>query len=299
MYYAFTQVLGSLELDEVEFSEGILSTGVKVLFVFLTNVVLLNFLVSILANVYAQSRKTQRKDRLLIMHWYGKEAGIRCAVPPFSICSHFIWIFSPLFPGSMQKCAKVLEKVAFSLTFFPVGLGLKIIVDCASLFPEYIRGFILRSETKSHLHQSSEQKGTVIVDLQQSCKREIALWAAFGLFSLLFRILEDWITYIQTAYKDPISLPSDRLDTTGEELMNPNICEEPQSPQQEKASVYIYLKPAGASVQEFAQQLCADRHLAGLYAVSELLESVERKEVVESVRELEKEVDRLEGLGKR
>jgi len=294
MYYAFTQVLGSIDLNEAEFSEGALSTVVKVLFVFLTNVVLLNFLVSILAKVYVQSRKTQRRDRLLVMQWYGKEAGVRCAVPPFSVFSHFIWMLSLWFPESMQKCAKVLEKAAYSLTFFPAGLCLKVVVDCVSLFPEYIRGFIVRSGTKSHIHQSSEPRGTVLVDLQQSCKREIALWAIFGLFSLFFRILEDWVAYIQAAYKDPTPLSSDRIATTGEGLISPIVCEESQSPQQESISAYIHLKPAGSSAQEYAQQQCVDRFFAGQYSVSELLERVERKEVEETVRALEKEVDRLE-----
>lgn len=299
MYYAFTQALGSVELNETEFSESVPGTCVKVLFVFMTYVILLNFLVSILSKVYVQSRKMQRRDRMLLMHWYGKEKLVRCAIPPFSILSHFIWIFSYFFPKSMFKCERIVEKVAYSLTFFPVGLCLKVIVDCVCLFPRYIREFATRSKPRSHIPPSNEEKGTVTVVLHQPCKQEIVVWAVFGLFLLLLTMIEDWINYIRLAYRDPILLSPDRLDTSAEELINISNCGEPQLPQQKNSTPvwsYMHCKPEGLSAMEFTQQIRADYALACQYPVGELIERAQMKDVAEMVEELEREVARLEGL---
>ena len=298
MYYAFTQVLGSVELDEPEFSESLPGTCIKVLFVFMTYVILLNFLVSILSKVYVQSRKMQRRDRLLLMHWYGKEKLVRCAIPPFSILSHFIWVLAYFFPKSMCKCVRIVEKVAYSFTFFPVGLCLKVIVDCICLFPMYIREFAVRSRPRSHIPPSNEEKGTVTVVLHQPCKREMVLWALFGLFLLLLTMIEDWVHYIQLAYRDPILLSPDRLDTSAEELIHISNCEEPQSPQQENKPVcsYMHCKPEGLSAVEFTQQIRADYALACQYPVGELIERARMMDVAEMVEELEREMARLEEL---
>ena len=148
LYYAFVTMLGNLELNVNLLENNFSSSIITVLFVLITNVIMLNFLVTLLSRIYKESREIGKREKTLLEAKYASQmratlhySWLNCLIPPFSLLAIVVLPLAIAVPKVKTWLSYWLVMAVYCLTLFPVGMLLNLACNCTLFLPCFLLSY--------------------------------------------------------------------------------------------------------------------------------------------------------------
>lgn len=212
LYYAFITMLGNMPLDVALINSNYSIALLTVLFVLITNVIMLNFFITVLSRIYRDSREIGKMDRMLLEDQYsgqirGNEqfAWLNYAIPPFSLVTLAVLPLALAFPRLKVWFSYWLVMLVYCFTLFPIGLGLNFAYNCVLCFPCFLLSYPI-CDKLLHSQGKIQSLSPDIVPIPSSPRafRPYFLWTVCGLPKLLKMLLID----LKHTAKDLLTRPN-------------------------------------------------------------------------------------------
>lgn len=204
IFYFFNMMLGNYDPAVMYEPYDSWAMPMAVTFCIITSIILLNFLIAMLSQLYDSNKASQVLEYRRILSRFialnlpsAKFRLLNCSVSPFSLISV---LFMPLMFTSLARHASTLiVRTTYLVFFLPINLIVFVVSSLVLILPAYISHFfvVAKGQTVSAKAFSEESE-----EADKSACREIAHWAAFGLFILLKAAVTDTAKFIRMISKD-------------------------------------------------------------------------------------------------
>lgn len=199
LYYAFVVMLGNMPLDVALVSSNYTISLITALFVLITNIIMLNFFITVLSRIYKDSREAGKRERMLLEAQYAGQmvgteqvAWLNCAIPPFSLVALAVLPLAVAMPRLKAWLSSWFVRLVYCFTLFPVGLVLNLVCNCVLLIPCFLLSYP-KCDQLLHFQDKIRPLSPDLVPIP-SCPRSMLpyfQWTVCGLPKLMKLLLID------------------------------------------------------------------------------------------------------------
>lgn len=204
LFYFFSIMLGNYDPSVMYTPYDSWAMPMAVTFSIITSIILLNFLIAMLSQLYESNQASQLLEYRRILSRFialnlpsAKYRVLNCSVSPFSLLSA---LFVPLlFTSQAKRVSTLIVKGTFLAVFLPINLVVFLVTSLALVLPAYIYRFFALAKGRTVASKTFSEESE---EAEKSTCKERLQWAVCGLFILLGAVGKDTVQFAKVVMKD-------------------------------------------------------------------------------------------------